>query len=198
MFVVAYGSGAKTFANSAQQIAQMDQIDGQAFYNDLINRVDPSYYSGKQSSRAVLEVLGRHLEEIVSTLGVASYPQLVYKNKYDEKIKNKKDLLNFAQKVINIEVGPEMSALYLTAMAAKKALDESFTDNFYPIVLSLEDEDSAKDIVGGLQKLTNKVYPVAADVQVPSNLIKGSYKVDSNEEESVTAVLKKIRSSIKK
>jgi hypothetical protein len=195
LFVLAVGDKKDEFASvAASQGVDVQNID--VFYEDLVSRLNPALYSGRESVTVLFDVLGRILEEKAIELNIASYPQLVFKQKYATTIKSKEDALAVIKKAVNEQVGPEMAALDVLERAARNASKQNFSDSTYGVIVTLSDESIAASIVEGLQKISQKTALVIAGTSETSE--KAVAKVSEVNEDSVVQALMKVAKHVKK
>lgn len=195
VFVLAYGSGAESFASISKEEGNTDAVSADALYEDLAGRVDSRLLTNSSSS--IFDSLSRHLSDIANEIGVSSYPYVRYSSKYSAKVKNKEDVLGMAKTMINEDVGAEIVGLYAAEKATRNAMEQDFDGKVYPVVVYLKDATLAKAIKEGLSKIGARTYAVAVGSVGKGNSAKPTLKLDKADNENVIEALKQIKNKIK-
>lgn len=137
--------------------------DPEDFYNDLAGRVHPTLYTeGNASPSNLFDVLGRHLEDKMRELGVESYNQLIFKEKYVSAVRTAKDFAALLKTAINEQIGAEIVGIQAVNSIVDKAIDKGHTSSYTPIVLVANDETLVTDMLKAIDQAGNKAYLVQA------------------------------------
>lgn len=185
--------------NKAEEFCEVAQTEGNMFlaiadnlYEDLSSRIPEAVIKRGMKTAAIIDILGRHLEDKANELDVASYPALVYKSKYDKKIENSGDMLELTKTLINSEVGSDLVGLDVLEQVSRQAVNDMFDGKILPVVVLLKDNSIAEEVVEGLKRIGAVSTVLAGDGKAP----KGSSKVSDVTKEQVFSVLKKMQKQV--
>lgn len=199
VFIVVTGAKRDAFT----EIATNDKFklfaaNAETFYEDLANRIHPSLYMGKASPSNLFDVLGRHLEDKMNELNLSEYNQLVFKEKYIQKISTQEEFKTVLKTAINEQVGSEIVGIQAVNDITNTAISKNHSAKITPIVLNVNDQKFAVNLIVDLERLTNKVFLVVAG-KAPKDLksIANALTVNEVNEETIEATLAQIKNSLK-
>jgi hypothetical protein len=174
--------------------AKMDSLEGEALYSNLASKLDIRLLERGENAAYVLDVASRYLEEIASEIGVASYGQIIYKNKYQGRVDSKDKAKELIQQAVKEQVGSDMNSLFLLDTASRLAFSNDFGGKLFPVMIKVRSEENLKDLSSSLSSLGNKVIVLATDdsLDVPNSI-----KVEGLDEKSVLSALKKVKKASK-
>lgn len=195
--IVVAGSRANEFQAAVDQTeAKMPSFDGDSLYAFLASKLDSRMLQRGENANYVLDVVSRLLEDTASEIGIGSYNQMIYKNKYPAKIKSAQEAQDFIKEVMREQVGPEMNTFFLLDKAARLAFEEEFEGKFYPVMIKASDEQNLKDLYSSLSSLGNRVIVVSTDEGLAKDL--NPILAEEITEKSVMSVLKKVKQKASK
>lgn len=195
LFILVIGDKQEEFASIASEQG-VDVQNADAFYDDLVSRLNPTLYAGREKASVFVDVLGRHLEDKAGELDISEYPQINFKQKYAKTLRSKEDALALTKLIINNEVGPEIVGLDVLEKAARRAVGEDFSDETLGIVVTLKDESMTKEIFEGLSTISSRTFLVTAGSADSKE--KALVKVSEISKDTVLGALTKVAKSIKK
>lgn len=199
VFILVTGSAREEFSKTASEAFGCFSADPEGFYLDLASRVHPTLYEGKQSVSNIFDVLGRHLEDKAGEMNILGYPQLIFKQQYARTIKTKQEFLELVKQAINEQVGGELVGVHVVRSLVDQAINLEHSAKITPIVLGTSDDKLAIQLVGALERLTPKVFLVAAGKSSKQvKTVTDAILVKEVTSDSVQQALAKIRNSIRK
>lgn len=192
--IIVTGSKAEEFAVIAKKETELDYLSSDALYEKISQKLDPKMLGkGKESSAYVLEVAGRYLEETATEMGVASYPQLVYRQAYAGKIASQQEAKELIKRAMRDQVGAEMATLFLLDHASRLAF-EDIDSKFHPVTVVAKSQADVEDVVKSLNIYKNLgVIVVAGDSEFQSDLSDKEVT-----EKTVLSVLKQVKKKVVK
>lgn len=189
-FVVVVGPLKDEFVKSTGALT----VDPESFYKDLARRVSKSVNFSKESIANSFNILSRHLEDVATDLGLVSYPQIVFKQKYQKTVKTEAEFLELVKTIINDQVGAHIVGVHAVASIVDQAIAEGHTKPMTPILLNTSDEKLALHLESALKELTSRVFlvvvgePSEVSTSHPNALL--VKKVDKAGVKSVLSVIK--------
>jgi hypothetical protein len=198
LFIVVTGSARDEFTKLAAEVG-IFTANSESIYKDLVSRISPELYMGKETMVNLFDVLGRCLEDKALELDIIGYPMLRYEEKYRVAVHNKEDFTKLIKRVINDQIGAEIAGISAIQTVAKEAMEKEHSAKTTSIILPTSDDTLAIELMRDLGRLSPRVFMIAAG-KVPKS-IKGFSGVVSVKEptmDSVTAALKEIKSSLNK
>lgn len=195
-FILVTGSATKEFADIAQENFPVFAANADGFYDELVNRVPPALYEGKESVSSIFDVLGRHLEDKANELGVIEYPQLIFKQEYNKTIKSKADFSSLVKRAINSQVGGEFAGIHAVRSIVDKAIEKDHAAKTTAILMTTDDEKLVAELSESLRRLSPRVAVLA--VGKTSKELKDSANVATSAKltkDSVEGILTKLRDS---
>jgi hypothetical protein len=198
-FIVISGGSKDEFTQIATENFYCFSSDPEEFYKDLINRIPPTLYLGKEEITNVFDITGRHLEDKMVELDISEYNQLFYKQEFSKKIEKTEDFLEMVKKVVNKQIGAEIVGIQAVASLVDKAIEKDHDGKITPILLPTLDEQLIADLMKDLERLTSRVYLVSAGRS--SKFLKsfeGVFPVKEVTKESVDETLKSIMKATRK
>ena len=120
-FVVVSGEGAMEFASAVSQIPDTEFAfsNTDTFYEDLTNRIDSKLYKNPIRSGYIMDVMGRHFEDMAKDMDIVQFNQIISSSKFDTTISNRDDVLKLVKKVTNEILGAEVAGLHVFEKIAK-------------------------------------------------------------------------------
>ena len=198
-FILVVGDKRQDFNDLAVQNYKCFSSDPNNFFSDLAGRVPQSLYMGKEGLPNLFDILGRHLEDKMLALDVIGYPQLIYRQEYAQAIRNTEDFATLVRRAVVEQVGGEIVGVQAIRNLADDAINQGHSSKFTPIMLPTNDEKFALTIARDLEKITPRIFVVAAGKV--SKLLK-SYQdtvyVKEVTNETVESALKTISNTLKK
>lgn len=172
--------------------------DPELFFRDLATRVPARLYQ-KAGEGELFDVLGRHLEDKMSELGLAEYNQLIYQEKYIQPMNTVEEFTQVLKRAITEQIGSEIVGIQAANAIVDRAIEVGHSAKITPIVLPTEDEKLALSLSKDLERLTNRVFLVnVGKASKELKAVEDAINVKTVNEDSVTATLDKIKNSIKK
>jgi hypothetical protein len=185
--------------NKAEEFCEIAQAEGNMFlaladnlYEDISSRIPEPVIKRGMKTAAIIDILGRHLEDKATELDIASYPAIVYKSKYDKKVENSKDMLELTKILVNSEVGSELVGYDVLEQVSRQAVNDMFDGKILPVVVLLKDDSIVNDVIEGLKKIGVVSAVLAGEGNAPKN----SSKVSDVTKEQVFSVLKKMQKQV--
>jgi hypothetical protein len=173
--------------------------DPETFYKDLANRIHPSLYTKNASQSNLFDILGRHLEDKMSELGLIEYNQLIFKEKYISQVDTPEKFAEVIKSAINEQIGAEIVGVQAAASILDKAIELGYSAKVTPIVLSTGDEKLALQLSEDLERITPHVYLVnTGKISKELRAVTGSFNLKEVTEDSVKATLDSIIKSLKR
>jgi hypothetical protein len=173
--------------------------DPETFYNDLAARVHPSLYTKNASLSNLFDILGRHLEDKMTELGLVEYNQLIFKEKYIEPVNNPQEFAHVIKGAINEQIGAEIVGVQAAASIVDKAIQIGHSARVTPIVLSTSDEKLAIQLSGDLGRITPRVFLInAGKASKELRGVEESIQLKEVTEDSVKSTLDQIIKSLKR
>lgn len=196
VFIIVTGSGSKEFRDLSAA-SKCFRADPETFYNAIIEEIPAEIY-GREGVASLFDMATRRLEDHAMEIGVNSYPQMQFKREYQKQIKSREDFLSVIKKAVNDQVGAEMVGIQAINDLVDIAIDQNHKGKDTPIILATTDESLAVALDKGLQRLTRKVYLVAAGEFTPVAGMGVDFEVPEVTESSVKKVHKTIITSLKR
>lgn len=191
--IVVVGSEVEEFEKISSSIAGLQGLDSEALYSRLISKIDERLLSRGEQNSYLIEVAARYLEDAAQELGVGSYPQIIYNQKYDGRTSTREEAVKLLKRVMDEQVGSEMATLFLIDHAIRLAYEHDVEAKFHPLLIKVRDEKNLQSLLFSLKTLGNKSIVVSAG-QSSANV---EMKLDEVNEKSVLEILKKIKKKIK-
>lgn len=191
--IAAIGDGIDEFEKLSTDIAGLQGLESDAFYHHLVSKIDDRLLDGRTQNSYIIDVVSRILEEVVSDLGVVSYNQIFFNQKYDGKISSREDVLKLVKRVIDEQVGEEMASLFIIDKAVRYAFEHELEAKVHPFLVKVRNEKNLQSLLSGLKTLGNKSIVVS----VGKSPVEGELKVGEVNEKTVLDALKKIKKKIK-
>jgi hypothetical protein len=200
VFIIVTGSKREEFtATATGEKFGLFSSDPETFYKDLAARIPPTLYSSRTEPRDLFDIIGRHLEDKMSELGLSEYNQLIFKEKYIQPVGTKEEFTGILKSAINEQIGSEIVGVQAANSIVDKAIEVGHSSKITPIVLNTQDEKLAIALSIDLERLTNRVFLVnTGKVSKELKSIADSMYVKEVTEDSVKNALDQIRNSIKK
>jgi hypothetical protein len=196
-FIVVTGASRDGFSQlSSGEAFGCFSVDPEAFYKDLVSRINPSLY-GRESARHLFNLVTNILEDKMNELDIQSYPMLMFNEKYNSAVNSAQDLLPLVRNAINDQVGSEIVGINAINSIVDNAIAKGHSATVTPVVLSTADEKFALDLQKNLKRVTSKVFlVVAGKASKVLHGAEGAISVKNVSEESVGEALTTIRGKI--
>lgn len=192
--ILVLGEGSDEFLAIAKEETDLHSLGSNELYKKLASKIDQTILSkGRESSAFVIEVASNVLEQTAQEMGIASYPRMIYKSKYEGVVKTTQDAENLIRRVIVEDVGTEMATLFVLDHAARLSFKDVDTLN-QPIGISVKTQEDLEHMKNALSKLGNKFVVITLGKEL-SNL--GDVNVESIDKDSVLSALKETKNSVK-
>lgn len=199
-FIIVTGEKRDAFTSAAVESFNCFSADPNDFYVDLARRIPAALYQGQESVSGLFDVLGRHLEDKASEIGIVGYPQMIFRQGYRTVLKSQEDLVDLVRQAINDQVGPEIVGIQAINSLLDKAIEKEHGAKVTPIILSTGDETLALKLEESLDRLRPRgVFLVVAGKGSKSlRATEGVLLVKDPTPESVEQTLKTISGATKK
>jgi hypothetical protein len=192
--IIVSGSEADEFERIASSIAKLQGLDADALYEELISKMDQRLFEQKEQNAYLIEIAARYLEDIAKDIGVLSYPQIIYNQKYDGRTSTRQEAFKLIKRVIEEQVGAEMAAIFLIDHAVRRAYEHDIDAKVHPLLIKVKDDgQSLPTLLSSLKTLGNKSIVVSAG----KSSVDAEMKLDEVNEKSVLDILKKIKKKLK-
>lgn len=196
--VLVTGSSAEDFVKVASEALGVISVDGEALFKTLASKMPTEASSGKMTTKVVVDILGRHFNDIAIDSDVIEYPQIIYKNSKGFVITKKSDLDRLIKKIITEQVGAEMSTIYNLKDISDKALEMEFDGGKLPVLMSVSDASVIDSIFESQKRLSLTPYLLTSG-EVKGRLnTKALDSVEEVSKESVSKALKTVKNSLKR
>jgi hypothetical protein len=183
------GDKAQEFCDLASNDGNMFYAEADGLYENLASRIPEGLFKRGMKTSALIDILGRHLEDKANELDLASYPALIYKTKYEQNIDSKEKMLKLTKTLLNEEVGPELVGYDVLEQVTSQAVNDMFDGKVLPVVVLLKDDSIVDRVVEGLKNVGTVATVLAGEGNAP----KGSSKISEVSKEQVFSVLKKMQ-----
>jgi hypothetical protein len=188
--IVVSGEGAPEFARLALELTETPNMSALALAEDVAGRLPNENLGG----RGTLDVVYNHLVDVGNYIGVLSFPVPGFENWMSAPVKDRAQRVSWINRVINTQIGAQMSALYLKKKAADLAFSQGFDRKVYPMVVVATDPKDADVILDALQEMGIESLTIATAGASPRNPLVSLPEIN---EESVLSALKKVKSKLK-
>lgn len=166
--------------------------DPEEFYRDIVKEIHPSMYRSGTSN--LFDIFQRVLENKMLALNVMSYPQPLYKGKYERAINNEADMLTWIKEIINDQVGSEMAVENAIRSITKEAIEKGHKEKITTVILNTPDETLTLDLVDSIRaQLTPYCYLVVAGKASTKFKITGAVLVPEVTLETTKQAMKAIK-----
>lgn len=162
VFILVTGNKADSFSKIAEDSFKCFSVDGQSFYKEILEQINPHLYKGKQINSSVFEAISNVLETKMKSLDIMSYNQLTFDAKYSKVVNDEKDMLKVISDSVNDIIGSEVVGLDALEKVTSKAIEKNYKSKIVPILLQVDDESLVKALSEGLKKINPKVISVIA------------------------------------
>jgi hypothetical protein len=194
VFVIAVvGDGIDEFEKTSLEIAGLQSLESDAFYRQLVSKIDDRLLARGEQNAYLIEVASRYLEDAATELGVQSYKQIVFNQKYDGRTSTREEAVKLIKRVMIDQVGEEMASLFIIDHAVRFAYENELEAKVHPILVKVRDEKNLQSLLSGLKILGNKSIVVSAG----QSSVSAEMKIDEVNEKSVLETLKKIKKKLK-
>jgi hypothetical protein len=197
LFIVVSGENREDFITEGSKFGCFS-VDSEEFYKDLASRIPASLYLGKSTVSNVFDILGRHLEDKMSELGVVGYPQLLFKQEYAQQLNSKDEFTNLVKRAINDQLGSEIVGLQSIRSLVPTFISTDYAEKNTPIILSTGDDKLALSLLKDLKRLTSKVFLVTVGEASDKLKNENSIQLKEANNKSINQAMKLIKNSIKK
>lgn len=197
IFIVASGTEAQGFADSAKKDFDCFTLQADSFYENLLDQVPDKLYLNKPASRNMFEHLSARLEDRAREIDIIGYNGIYFEGKYKRNLKTKEDALQITKEAINKKVGAEIVGLDAIERISIESVNKGFQGTTVPIVLYTNDEKLTQDLLKDLKRLTKNVFFVkSGDIKEKSLTALAINDINKATKENVKETLLKIKSNI--
>lgn len=205
VFIVVAGSkGEELTKELTGEKINLFSADPEQFYKDVASRVHPSLYQGKSTVVDLFDVLGRHLEDKNNELDIVEHNQLIFKERYVQKIDTLDQLTKLVRTAINEQMGAEIAGIQAVASVVDKAVEQGHNKKTTSIVLNTTNDELTLDILEDFERLNRRgarTFLVVAGK--PSKTLKPHLNEDTIlikdvDEESIQKALETLKASMKR
>lgn len=191
--IIAIGEQVEEFEKISSSIAGLISLEYDSLFNQIASKIDKRLLEKGESSGYVLEVASRYLEDTALELGVMSYNQIIYKDKYSGKISTTEEAAELIKRAINEQVGEDLAALFVVDHAIRLAFELDLESKTHPILVKVKNEKDLQSLLLGLKKLGNRSMVVSAG----NSPVEAEFKTEEVSEKTVLETLKKIKKKLK-
>jgi uncharacterized protein YqgV (UPF0045/DUF77 family) len=191
--IAAIGDQVDEFEKLSTEISGLQSLDSDAFYHHLISKMDEKIFTSGLQNAYIIDVLSRILEEVAVEIGIQSYNQIIFNQKYDGKISSKEEALNLIKKVIEEQVGEEIASIFIIDNVVKFVFEHDLESKVHPVLVKVSNEKNLQSLLSGLKILGNSSIVVNAG----KSSVSGDIKIDEVNDKTVLEALKKIKKKIK-
>lgn len=181
-------------AIARENYTAFDVLEESAFYKHLVSLVDKNTVQNGERNKYLVDVLSRILETTAQEIGIRSYVMPIYKSNYEGKSKGAQEIEAFFRRVVQDQVGEEMSAYFLLDKAARLAFDRVHDEPILPILVKV---DSLNNLQGLVSSLAKAKTPVTIIDTGSAEEVAGAVKLEGLDEESVQKAFNSIFKNIK-
>lgn len=192
------GPDAGKFSELASEITKEKYLDAEGLYKEILSRMPKEAATGKMAPKVIVDIMSRHLLDLAVELEIASLPLPRYQHSKGFTVKNTQDLYRLIKRVIVQSDGAALSAAKVLKEAAARALENEFDGDLYPVIVRLDDENIADEMVEGFKYVISNVNVLTAGEL--KDKLKTNVFANVNEvtKESVLSTLKDIKQLINK
>ena len=169
-------------AIAKENYTAFDILEEGDFYKHLVSLVDKNTIEKGETNKYLVDVMSRVLELTAQEIGIRSYTMPIYKDKFQGRSKGAQEIEDLFRRVIQDQVGDEMSAYFLLDKAARLAFDRVHEDPILPILIKV---NSVNNLQGLISSLSKAKTPVTIIDTGSSEEVTGAVKLESVDEESV-------------
>jgi hypothetical protein len=199
VFIISTGSGREEFTKIATENFGWFSADADLFYADLANRIPPVLYLNKESVSNIFDVIGRHLEDKMVELDINEYNQLIFKSGLAKVVKSKEDFTALVKFAINNQIGAEIAGVQAIESLIDSAIEKNHKDSIMPIILTIEDDKFALELLKDLKRITKKVFILTTGESSDTiKSVEGAILLKEANKNSVGIALKSMSKSLKK
>lgn len=200
VFIVVTGEKRDAFTAAATTQFGCLEANPNAFYENLADRLLPAFLQKRESVPNLFDILGRHLEDAASGLGIVGYPQLIFRQEYQVTVNNKEDLTNLIRRAVNDQVGSEIVGINAVSSMVEKGIKDGLGAKVVPIILNTGDPKLAIDLNNTLNRIRprGKFLVVAGKGNKDLKAVDGALNVKDPSAEEVEKTLKTISGATKK
>jgi len=180
VFILPTGAGAEKFTQMASEGCFSSNVDD--LFVKVTEMLSPVLYENQPFNASTLDTAMSYFSEVMDTIGVTSYPQVVFKSKYIKTLRNKQDMVDSLREAVIEQVGPEIIGYFTIHTIAQQAVNEKFAGKAVPIVLHSNDLSAIEKLSEDLKIVTRNVFLIDSKEDVS--------------EKDVEATLKKIKKAV--
>lgn len=197
-FIVVIGDKREEFSTLAVDNFKCLSSDPDTYFADLASRVPSSLYLGKESVSNIFDILGRHIEEKAHELDIVGYPQLIFRQEYQQSLRTPADFLKLVRQAVTDQMGGEIVGIQAAHSLTKDAIEKGNTAKFTPIVLTTQYEKFGLRIAQDLGRISTRVFLVKSGATTVAGTDEFDAVLEDVSKEEVKKVLKNISNSLKK
>lgn len=168
----------QTFVSSADMV-----------YEKIVDQLPKNMINGTANPAVLFDMVVSLIDQVSAEIGIGGYvPPLYNSKKYNYKVRNRDEAIEFTKHIINSEITAAFVAYSLVGIVAEKALKDEFASPVVPIAITLKDESIVKDLYDGFKSATEKVFLLNfGKTKVANSAL--SYSATEATEENVEAAL---------
>lgn len=166
VFILPTGESSDAFSKIATEELGCFAVDAEGPYKDTIVNINPALYNKHPFDPAILSTLTNYFQDVADEMGLLSYPQPVFKNKYAKTLNSKEELLESVKEVFVEEIGSEIVGHYAINKVAIEGIKEDFNGKIVPIVLNTKDSKLIEKLEKDLRRITIRVFLIETKDQI--------------------------------
>jgi hypothetical protein len=161
-FILVVGDKRDEFTAITEGGDNFFNADPEQYFADLVNRMPPTLYLGRESVSNLFGIVGRYIEEKAYELGISEQSQLIFTQEYQRAIKSKEDFQSLIKQAIVNQIGGEIVGIQATRTVTEEAIKRGTDAKFVSIVLSTGDEKFALKMLKDFDRISTRVFLVKA------------------------------------
>jgi hypothetical protein len=174
VFILSAGAGADKFTQIASE--GCFSLDAKELFNKITDKINPVLYGNQPFNASTLDTAMSYFSELADTIGITSYPQVIFKAKYAKKLDTKEDLSESLRESMSEAIGSDIVGHYSVHAAAQLAINERFTGKVVPVVLHSKDEAFIKQLSESLKNITPNVFLIDSKEDVSDKEVESALK----------------------
>lgn len=197
LIMLVSGTESEKFAEIASADFSCYSFKADDFYSKILDQVPSKVYMGRVASHEFFDHISARFEDRAREIDIIGYSPLYFDAKYKKSMKTREDSLNIVKRAMNEKVGSEVVGLDAIEQVSIKTVNEGFAGKVVPIVIHTQDETLTEELIGGLARITNKLFLINSGKSENKNLINKSISdikkvTKKNVEETLIKIKKQI------
>jgi hypothetical protein len=198
-FILVVGDKREEFVALATESFKCFNTNPETLFIDLVNKISPTLYLGRENMANIFDILGRHLEDKAIELGIVGYPQLIYTQEYHRHCGTREEFLSLVKQAIVNKVGGELVGIQAAKSLTAEAIAKNNAAKYTPVLLPTGDERFALKIATDLDRISTRVFIIAVGNTTDERLnTEDVIRVPEANATSVRKALKTVSDSIKR